>query len=169
MNLSLTKSNLHFELTPVTLRWRAGLSSSLVARLNKSRSPRVLLVPRRRTTESMFSLIWLNWRVSEVFANEIHWFKEFGRAHPSSLVVWFQRERVEALLTVNIMEHVLVPWCWRRMSWMLRYEDLHWWFESWRWWGTGLVIRDLKKRHASFKEHIIPFSIILLFFGCVHP
>jgi hypothetical protein len=34
----------------------------------------------------------------------------FGRAHPCfTLTVWFQRERLEALLAVNIMEHVLVP------------------------------------------------------------
>ena len=30
----------------------------------------------------------------------------FGRAHPCfTLTVWFQRERFEALLAVNIMEH----------------------------------------------------------------
>ena len=30
----------------------------------------------------------------------------FGRAHPCiSLTVWFQRERFEALLAVNFMEH----------------------------------------------------------------
>jgi hypothetical protein len=34
----------------------------------------------------------------------------FGRAHPCfTLTVWFQRERLEALLAVNIMEHILVP------------------------------------------------------------
>jgi hypothetical protein len=34
----------------------------------------------------------------------------FGRAHLSfTLTVWFQREHLEALLVVNIMEHVLVP------------------------------------------------------------
>jgi hypothetical protein len=31
------------------------------------------------------------------------------RTRVFSLTVWFQRERVEALLAVNIMEHVLVP------------------------------------------------------------
>jgi hypothetical protein len=34
----------------------------------------------------------------------------FGSAHASfTLTVWFQREHFEALLVVNIMEHVLVP------------------------------------------------------------
>jgi hypothetical protein len=34
----------------------------------------------------------------------------FGRAHLYfTLIVWFQRDRFEALLGVNIIEHVLVP------------------------------------------------------------
>jgi hypothetical protein len=34
----------------------------------------------------------------------------FGHAHPCfTLTVWFQRERFEALLAINTMEHVLVP------------------------------------------------------------
>jgi hypothetical protein len=45
------------------------------------------------------------------------------RTHIFSLTVWFQRKRIEALLAVNIMGHVLVPWCWQRMSWELRSED----------------------------------------------
>jgi hypothetical protein len=28
------------------------------------------------------------------------------------------------LLVVNIMGHVLVPWCWRRMSWEPRSEGV---------------------------------------------
>jgi hypothetical protein len=45
-------------------------------------------------------------------------------SHVFSLTVWFQRERIEALLVVNIMGHVLVPWCWRRMSWEPRSEGV---------------------------------------------
>jgi hypothetical protein len=37
--------------------------------------------------------------------------------------VWFQRERIEPLLVVNIMEHAFVPWYWRKMPLMLRSED----------------------------------------------
>jgi hypothetical protein len=38
------------------------------------------------------------------------------RTHIFYLAVWFQRERIEALLAADIMGHVLVPWCWQRMS-----------------------------------------------------
>jgi hypothetical protein len=41
------------------------------------------------------------------------------RIHIFSLTVWFQKER----MAVNIMGHVLVPWCWRRMSWEWRSQD----------------------------------------------
>jgi hypothetical protein len=40
-----------------------------------------------------------------------------------SLTVWFQRERIEALLVVNIIGHVLVPCCLCRMSWEPRSKD----------------------------------------------
>jgi hypothetical protein len=43
--------------------------------------------------------------------------------HIFSMTVWFQRECIEALLAINVMGHVLVSWCWRRMSWELRSED----------------------------------------------
>jgi hypothetical protein len=33
------------------------------------------------------------------------------RTHVFSLAVRFQMERIEGLLAVNIMGHVLVPWC----------------------------------------------------------
>jgi hypothetical protein len=70
---------------PVTL-WRAGLSSSPVAPLNKAASPRVLLVQRRRSTGCMFSFICLNWHVPEGFANELHW-----THHVLRLLIWIIR------------------------------------------------------------------------------
>jgi hypothetical protein len=63
----------------------------------------------------MSSSFWLQCRVPEGFAGELHWAihawrlldrVEFGRAHPCfSLTVWFERGRFEALLAVNIMGH----------------------------------------------------------------
>jgi hypothetical protein len=37
--------------------------------------------------------------------------------HVFSLTALFRRERIEALLAVNILGHILVPLCWQRMSW----------------------------------------------------
>ena len=57
----------------------------------------------------------LDGRVPEGSAGELHWVIHawrlldrvvFGRTHPCFyLTVWFQRERFEALLAVNTMEH----------------------------------------------------------------
>jgi hypothetical protein len=49
------------------------------------------------------------------------------RTHVFYLTVWFQRERFEALLAVNIMELVFFPWCWRRRSWKSRLVEEQWW------------------------------------------
>jgi hypothetical protein len=64
------------------------------------------------------------------------------RTHVFSVTVWFQRERIEALLLL-IMGHVLVSWCWQRMSWN---RDIR---TSNRWSEFGSTICNLEKRYAS--------------------
>ena len=90
---------------------------------------------------------------------------EFGRAHPCfTLAVWFQRERFEALLAVNIMGHVLVPWCWRRRSCqsrseasnggsnLSRDEELAWCFMTW---SSGMYVGAT----TYVKSEVLPFRM----------
>ena len=96
------------------------------SRANNGGGPRVPPCIKMKTCQMLSPSIWLPWRVPEGSAGELHWAIHawrlldrvgFGRAHSCfTLAVWFQRERFESLLAVNIMGHVLVPWCWRRMS-----------------------------------------------------
>jgi hypothetical protein len=84
-----------------------------VGRSNKGGGPRVSLLQRHRFVGCMSPLLWSNCRVAEGSAGKLHWATqawrlldrmEFGRAHPYFfLVVWFQRERGEALLSFTIM------------------------------------------------------------------
>jgi hypothetical protein len=105
----------------VVLKLRSGLSSPLVARLNKGGDPWVPSHAKMKISRMPVRIDLTEVRVPEGFVSMIHWAhhawrllirKGFIRAHPCfSLTVWFQRECFEALLAVNIMGHVLVPWC----------------------------------------------------------
>ena len=88
-----------------------GLAASGPARLkNNGGGPRVSLAARRRSAGCLSPLIWLEGRVSEGSADELHWAIHawrlldrmvFDRAHRCfTLTVWFQRERFEAPLAV---------------------------------------------------------------------
>jgi hypothetical protein len=102
---------------------------------------------------------WMDCQVSEGSAGEFQMddlpgvFRRgwcFGHTQPCFFpTVWFQRGRCEALRSVAIMGHVLVP-RWnqtQRMSWKSRTEDCQWRFVSWWCRDFDLVIYELKQRN----------------------
>ena len=92
---------------------------------NKGGSPRVSLAPSEdRSEASSHRACWIVVFRKVLPAKfivrsmpEDCWIGCFRSSAPMFyLAVWFQRERFEALLDVNIMELVFFPWCWRRRS-----------------------------------------------------